>query len=157
MRMRVGDARLLQVVVNRGAPFLVPSLHLDHHLRAPRLRPRDLLVFENPRLVLPGVNLDFEIVSQRPRTGPGDNLDWLASGELPVHASRGDADALLAPAHPQAVELGPIEQLGENSRNLLPDDTRPVVGNRDAKACGLARRQDGSAIRHDVEPHHDIR
>ena len=40
-----------------------------------------------------------------------DDFDRLAGGQHAVHAGGADADSLLAPAHPQAMEFGTVEQL----------------------------------------------
>src|SRR2546426_337807 len=120
--VRIGNDRLLDVLVHRGAPLLVTALDLHGHLGSAGELPGDLLLLQNPRLVLLGVDLHFEVVRGRPRTGAGDDLDGLAGRELPVHAGRRDADALLPSAHAQPMELRPIEQLREDPWNLLADD-----------------------------------
>ena len=48
------------------------------------------------------------------------------------------------------MKLRPVEQLGKDSRNLLPDDAWAVVRDRDAELTGLTRR-DHLAIRDDLE------
>src|SRR5256712_5796672 len=139
--VRIGDDRLLDVLVHRGAPLLVTALDLHGHLGPAGELPGDLLLLQNPRLVLLGRDLDFEVVRGRPRTGAGDDGDGLAGRELPVHAGRRDADALLPSAHAQPMKLGPIEQLREDPWNLLADDAGAIVGDRDPEATGLARRK----------------
>ena len=51
-----------------------------------------------------------------------------------MHSGGADADALLAAAHPHAVELRAVEQLAEDQRDLLFDDARPVVLHADLVA-----------------------
>ena len=141
LHVRVGDGGLLEVLVHRGAALLVAPLDLERHLRAALVLPVDLLVLEDPRLVLLGVDLDFEVVGGAARAGARDDLHRLAGGEQAVHAGRGDADALLAAAHAQAVELRAVEQLAEDQRDLLADDAGAVVDDRDPEAGRLAGRR----------------
>jgi hypothetical protein len=157
VHVRVGDGRLLEVLVHRGAALLVAALDLEHHLGAARVLPVDLLVLEDPRLVLLGVDRDLEVVRRRPGAGARDDLHRLAGRELRVHAGRGDADALLAPAHAQPVELRAVEELGEDRRDLVPHDAGPVVGDRHAEARGLAgRRRRRPVVGHDLHPDDDV-
>ena len=60
--------------------------------------------------------------------------DRLAGGEQAVHARGADADALLAAALLQAVELRAVEQAAEDLRHLLAHDARAVVLDRDPEA-----------------------
>ncbi len=154
--VRVGDGHLLDVLVDRGAALLVAALDLQRHLGAARVLPVDLLALEDPRLVLLGVDLHLEEVGGRPRAGARDDLHRLAGGELCVHAGRRDADALLAAAHAQPVELRAVEQLGEDRRNLLADDPRPVVAHRDPEPRGLAGRRRRAVGRHHLQRHEDV-
>ena len=62
--VRVGDGGLLEVLVDRGAALLIAALDFEGHLGAAVVLPVDLLVLENPRLVLLGVDLDFEVVGR---------------------------------------------------------------------------------------------
>ena len=115
-------------------------IHLERDLRAARPIPFDLLALVDEGLVLPGVDLDFEVMRGGPGAGARDDLHRLAGGELAVHPGGGNPDALLPAALPQAVELGSIEQLREDPWNLLAHDTGAVVGDRDAETRSLARR-----------------
>src|SRR5213076_1811377 len=65
-------------------------------------------------LVLLGVDGHLEVMRGRARPRARGDLHGLAGGELRIHAGRRDADALLAAAHAQAVELRAVEQLGED-------------------------------------------
>src|SRR6267378_1552983 len=138
--VRVGDDGLLDVLVHRGASLLVTTFDFHGHLGPAGELPGNLLLLQNQRLVLLGIDLDFEVVRGRPRAGAGGDLDGLAGRELAIHAGRRDADALLSPAHAQPMELGPIQQLGEDRWNLLADDPGAIVGDRDPEAARLARR-----------------
>ena len=128
--VRVGDGGLLEVLVHRGAALLVAPLDLERHLGAARRAPSRSSCSRRSGLVLLGVDLDFEVVGGLPRARARDDLHRLAGRELAVHAGGGDADALLAAAHAQAVELRPVEELGEDRRNLLADDAGAVVRRR---------------------------
>src|SRR5215813_9394169 len=154
--VRIGDGRLLEILVHRGAAFLVAPLDLQGDLGAALVLPVDLLALEDPRLVLLGVDLHFEVMGGRPRARARNDLHRLARGELGVHARRRDADALLAAAHAQAVELRPVEELGEDGRDLLADDAGTVVAHRDAEARGLAGRRRRPVARRDLEGDHHV-
>jgi hypothetical protein len=155
--VRVGDGRLLEILVHRGAALLVPPLDLERHLRAAMALPVDLLVLEDPRLVLLGVDLHLEVVRRRPGAGAGDDLHRLPGGELCVHAGRGDADPLLPAAHAQAMELRAVQQLGEDRGDLLAHDARAVVDDGDPKPCRLAGGRRRRSIAHrDFHLHHDL-
>ena len=73
-------------------------------------------------------------MGRRPLGDLRHDLDRLAGGQQAVHAGRADADALLAAAHPQAVELRAVEQLAEDQGDLLSEDARPVVLHADLVA-----------------------
>src|SRR5262249_42181299 len=133
-------------LLDRGASLLVAPLDLEGNLRPARGLPGDLLLLEDPRLVLLGVDLDLEEVRGRSPTGARDDLHGLARRELAVHAGRRDADALLPPAHPQAMELGSVEELREDRRDLLAHDPGPVVGDRDAEAARLTGGRRGVPV-----------
>ena len=69
--------------------------------------------------------------------GLRQNLHRPSGREHPVHAGGADADALLATALTQSMELAPVEELAEDQRNLFFDDSRAIVLDRDAKSTGL--------------------
>src|SRR5262245_64262139 len=102
--------------------------------------PIDLLFFRSPWFVFFCIDLDFEVVSGRPRAGARGDLNRLTGCQLGIHAGSGYPDALLPAAHAQPVELGPIEKLCEYRRNLLANDTGTVVDNGYPKPVGLAWR-----------------
>src|SRR5262245_4932852 len=154
MRVRYRD--LLEVLVHRGAAFLVLALHLERDLGAARPVPVDLLVLVYQRLVLLGVDLDFEVMGWAPGARARDDLHRLAGRELAVHAGGRDPDALLAAALAQAMELGAVEQLREHPRDLLAHDARAVVRDRDPETRRLARRRRRSVLRDDLELHLDV-
>ena len=66
----VGDRRLFQPFVNRGAAFLILAFDLQCDLRSLRLVPFDLLVLMHQRFVLLGVDLNFEKMRGRSGAGP---------------------------------------------------------------------------------------
>ncbi len=155
--VRVGDGRLLEVLVHRGPAPLVAPLDLERHLGAAVALPVDLLVLEDPRLVLLGVDLHLEVVGRGAGAGARGDLDRLPGRELSVHAGRGDADPLLAPAHAQPVELRAVEELGEDRRDLVADDAGAVVDDGDAEPRRLAgggRRR--PVARHDLDLDRDV-
>src|SRR6185503_8367014 len=157
--VRVRDRDLVQVLVHRGAALLVLALHLERDLRTARPVPFDLLVLVDQRLVLLGVDLDFEVVSVGPGARARDDLHRLAGRELAVHSGRRDGNALLAAALTQAMELGAVEQLREHPGDLLAHDARAVVRDRDPEARRLARRRRRPVLRllrHDLELHLDV-
>src|SRR3989475_8119592 len=155
--VRIGDDRLLDVLVDRRPAFLVPPLDFHRHLGPPWEFPGDLLLLEYQRLVLLGVDLDFEVVGRRPRAGTRDDLDRLTGRELPVHAGRRDADALLSSAHAEPMELGAVQELREDPRNLLANDAGAVVGDGDPEAARLARRRWGPAVGDGLQLHDHLR
>src|SRR3990167_9609491 len=108
--------------------------------------PVDLLVLENPRLVLLGIDLDFEVVSGRPGAGARDDLYRFAGRQLRIHAGSRYADSLLPAAHAQPMEFGPIEKLREYPRNLLADDAGAVVDHRYPEPIRLAGRQRSAPV-----------
>src|SRR5207247_5085122 len=103
--VRIGNDGLLDVLVDRGAPLLIPALDFHGHLGSTRGLPGDLLLLQNQRLVLLGVDLDLEVLSGRPRTGAGGALHGFAGGVLPVLAGRGYSHSLLSSAHAYVMEL----------------------------------------------------
>ena len=103
--------------------------------------PVDLLPLENPRLVLLGIDLNFEVVGGRPRAGARGDLHRFAGRQLPIHAGGRYADSLLPAAHAQPMEFGPVEKLREDPWNLLADDAGTVVDHRHPKPVRLAGRR----------------
>ena len=51
------------------------------------------------------VGFDFKVVRRFSRRDFGGDFDRLSGGEEPVHTGSGDADALLSPAHSEAVKF----------------------------------------------------
>ena len=145
--VRIGNGRLLEIFVHRSPSFLIAAFDFERHLGAAMVFPVDLLLLEDPRLVLLGVDLHFEVVRRRPRAGARDDLHRLAGGQLRVHAGRRYADALLAAAHAQPMKFRPVEQLGEDPRDLLAHDAGAVVDHGDPEAVRLARRRRAAAVR----------
>ena len=152
--MRVGDRRLLQVLLDAPAAALELRLHLDRHAGAvvdrlalvvggdpldrvllhqlgPDLAGRDLdplpPAVEDLGLVGLGVDPQLVVVGVIPGAGLGDDLHRLARREHAVHAGGRDADPLLAAAHPQPMKLRAVEELAEDQRDLLADDARAIV------------------------------
>ncbi len=152
--MRIGDGRLLQVLVDAAAAADELGFEFDGHPGAVRLvDPLDAMLFdvvgalfagrnvdsfpfavEDSGLVLLGVDLDFVVVGRFPGRDFRDDFDRLAGGLHAVHAGGADADALLAATLAQAVELGAVEQLAEDQRDLLLEDAGAVVLDADLVA-----------------------
>ena len=84
-----------------------------------------------------GVHGQLDVVSLGLGGGAGVDDHGLAGGQQAVHAGGGDADALLAAGHLQAVELGAVEEAAEDVLDLLADDAGAVVGDGDAVLGGL--------------------
>jgi len=89
------------------------------------------------RLVLLGIDLELEVVDWRAFGGLREDLHRPTGREHAVHPRGADADPLLASALSQTVEFAPVEKLTEDQGDLLFDDSRPVVLDRDAKTPGL--------------------
>src|SRR5262249_7713917 len=109
LHVRVGDRGLLEILVDRRAALLIAAFDLQRYLRAAVALPVDLLVLEDARLVLLRIDLHLEIMRRAPRARAGDDLHRLAGRELGIHPGGRDADALLAAAHAQAVELRAVQ------------------------------------------------
>src|SRR5437899_1065222 len=155
--VRVRDDRLLDVLVDRSAALLVAALDFHRHLGAARRLPVDLLLLQNQRLVLLGVYLASAVLGGRSPARPRDDLNRLAGRELTVHPGRRDADALLAAAHAQPVEFRSVQELREDRRDLLSDDTGAVVGHGDAKAARLARGRRRATVADRLDLDDDVR
>ena len=153
--VRIGDGGLFEIIVDAAAAALVAGLQLDRDARAvlDALLPLDPVLLdelvaqavgrnldavaaavENLRHVPLRVDLDFVIMGRIAPRDLRDDLDRLAGGQQAVHARRADADALLAAAHPHAVELRAVEQLAEDQRDLFLDDAGAVVLHADLEA-----------------------
>src|SRR5262249_6648180 len=155
--VRVGNRDLLEVFVDGSAPLLIASLDFESHLSTTMVLPVDLFFLENPRLVLLGIDLDFEVVSGRPRAGARGDLYRFAGCQLRIHARRRYADALLSAAHAQPMKFGPVEKLGEYRRNLLSDNAGAVVDHRYPEAIRLTWGRWGLAVRNHLKLDHDFR
>ena len=92
------------------------------------------LAVENLRAVALGVDLQLVVVRVGALGDLRHDLHRLAGRQQAVHAGGADPDALLAAAHPHAVELRAVEELAENQGNLLPEDARAVVLHADLEA-----------------------
>ena len=140
----IGHGRLLQVFVDAAAAALVTGLQFDRHARAViDFDPFDAvllnvaaalvvglddhafaLAVEDLRAVALGVDLQLVVVRVGALGDLRHDLHRLAGREQAVHAGGADADALLAAAHPHAVELRAVQELAENQGNLLAEDAR---------------------------------
>ena len=152
--VRIGHGRLLQIAVDAAAATLVAGFQLDRHARAViAFDPFDAVLFniatalvvglddhafalavEDLRAVALGVDLQLVVMCVRALGDLRHDLHRLAGREQAIHAGGADADALLAAAHPHAVELGTVQELAENQGNLLAEDTRSVVLHTDLEA-----------------------
>src|SRR5688572_28682689 len=157
LHVRIGDRDLLEIFVHRSPPFLVATVDFERHLSSTMIFPVDLFFLENARLVLLGIDLNFEIVGRRPRAGAGDNLYRFARCQLRIHARSRYADALLPAAHAQPMKVGSVEKLREYSRNLLANNAGAIIDYGDSEPVRLAWRLRGAAVRSDLELDHDFR
>ena len=128
--VRVGERGLLDIVIHAATALLVARLELDLNPGAVLLLPLGLFFLEHERLVLAGVDRDFEQMRDGLRRGARDDGDGLAGGELAVHAGGRHADALLAALLLEPVELRTVEELAEDLRDLRLYDSRTVVLDR---------------------------
>ena len=124
--VRVGDRDQLQELVNAALAPPILTLKVDLDAGAVHLVPFALAVLED-RLVPRGVDPHLELVGDRASAGLAQDAHRVAGRQLAVHPGRGDPDALLAAALPEAVELRPVEQLAEDVRDLCRDDAWAVV------------------------------
>src|SRR6266436_1845058 len=155
--VRISDGGLLEILVHRGAPFLVAAFNFERHLGAAMVFPFDFFFLKNPRLVFLGIDLDFEVVSGSPRAGARGDLYRFTGRQLRIHAGRRYADALLSAAHAQPMEFGPVEELGEYARDLLADDAGAIVDHRYPEAIRLARGRRSLPVRSHVQLDNDFR
>ena len=144
MKVRVGDGRLFQVVVHRVLAALVAAGQGDLDTGAVILLPDGLVGAEDVGLVLLHVQHDDETMGGLVRSRAAVDDNGLAGCQLAVHAGGGDADALLAAALLEAVELGAVEQLAEDPGDLGGDNARAVVLDDDPVAVFLGRA--GTAV-----------
>ena len=86
--MRIGDRRLLEILVHRRAAFLVTAFDFDRHLCATGLLPLDLLVLMDQRLVLLRIDLHFEVMRRGLGTDARDDLHRFAGRQLAIHPCR---------------------------------------------------------------------
>ena len=143
--VRVRDRGLLEIFVDRLASLEMPPLEFDRDLGAVSVweaigLARTLLVADDVGAIAGGVHLQDHLVHRRLGGGAAEDDHRLAGRHEAVHAGRGDSDALLAPAHLQAMELGSVQQATEDVLDLLAHDARPVVANEHLEA-GLRQRQ----------------
>ena len=82
LEVRVGDHRLLEVLVDAGATAAVRAHQLDLDARAVILLPLDLLFFEHVGLVLARVDAQLDPARRAPLAGLRDDDDRLAGGQL---------------------------------------------------------------------------
>src|SRR5207244_8728942 len=80
--VRIGNDGLLDVLVDRGPPLLVTTLDFHGHLGSPLGLPGDLLLLQNLRLVLLGIDLDLEVMGGRSRPCAGDDVEGLSGSGL---------------------------------------------------------------------------
>jgi hypothetical protein len=179
-RVRVRDRGQLEELVDGAAPPLVLAVELDgdggaggelgrrEEAALLRQRPRAGAQLAEPRrrevlhllvegdlgAVGLGVHRQLDVVRRLALLGLREDRHRLAGGDQAVHARGADADALLAAAHLQAVELGPVQQAAEDVLDLLAHDARAVVDDRHAVAAALCG---GRAVRLEVlDDHRDL-
>src|SRR5208282_2112086 len=152
--VRIGHGRLLEILVDAAAAALVAGFQFDRHARAViDFVPLDAVFFniaaslvvglddnsfafavENLRPVALGVDLQLVVMRVRSLGDLRHDLHRPAGGQHAVHARSTDADALLAAAHPHAMELRAIKELAENQGNLLTQDAGAAVLHADLEA-----------------------
>jgi hypothetical protein len=125
--VRVDDAGGPQVLVDRLLAAHVAAGHRDLEPRAGVLVPVDDLLVDDLGLVLLGVEPEVDLVGGVVGSHACADGGGLAGGELAVHDDGADADALLAAALPDAVELRSVEQPAEHLGDLALDDAGAVV------------------------------
>ena len=153
--VRVGDGGEFEELIDAGAALLVTAFKFDGDAAAggviSRVEEPRIARSGTKRLVLLrreilglgiegdlgavglGVHRQFDVLGGLLRAGAGVNHHGLAGGDQAVHAGRGDANALLAAGHFQAVELGPEEEPAEDVLDLSAGDARAVVDDGDLR------------------------
>ena len=101
-----------------------------------RAVPLDLLVAEYLGLVRLDADPELEPVRGLVRARPGRDHGRQARRQLGVEHGRRDPDPLLTPALPDLVEARAVEELAEDVRDVLGDDPRAVVLDRDPEGLG---------------------
>lgn len=154
--MRIRDGGLLQVFADAPTASDELGFQLDSYPRAVRLLdPLDAVLFdilfpfvarrnvnslafavENAGLVFLGVDLDLIVMSRFSCSHFRDDLHRLAGSLYAIHASGGNADALLATALAESMELRAVEKFAEDQWDLLLQDARAVVLNSDLVVVG---------------------
>ena len=86
--VRIGNKRLLEILVQRGAAFLIAAFDFDRHLRNLLPVPLNLLALMDQRFVLLRIDLDFKVMSWGLRPGTRDNLHRFARRQLARHPCR---------------------------------------------------------------------
>jgi len=76
--VRIGNTRLLEILVQRDAAFLIAAFDFDRHLRALLSVPLNLLTLMDQRLVLLRIDLDYNVMSRGLRLGTRDDLHRVA-------------------------------------------------------------------------------
>src|SRR5262249_39756632 len=134
LEVGVGDDGLLEVGVDAGTAAAVAPREFELDPRAVVLLPLDLVLLEDVGLVLSGVDAKLDFARLAPLARLREDDDRLARRKHRVKAGGADADALLPARLLQAVKFRPVEELGENLRDLLLDDARTIVLDADAEA-----------------------
>ena len=76
--MRIGNKRLLEILVQRDEAFLIAAFDFDRHLRALLSVPLNLLTLMDQRFVLLRIDLDYKVTSRGLRLGTRDDLHRVA-------------------------------------------------------------------------------
>ena len=124
--MRVGHRHELQELLDALLAAAVLALHVDGDLGAVVLVPLDHLVGE-VGAVLGRVDRDLEVERDALLAGLRAHAHGIARRQQAIHARSADADALLAAALAQTVELAAVEQAAEHVRHLCLHDAGTVV------------------------------
>ena len=149
-RVRVGDGGLFEIFVDAGPAALEAGFDGDRDFGAVRrfvagvVEPGiESFVGDDFGAVFLGVHLELEAMGGLVAGGSAGDADGLAGRQQAVHTRGGDADALLAAAHAEAVEFAAVEEPAKDVGDLGLDDAGPVVADGDAEARGVG---DGGAI-----------
>ncbi len=139
--VRVRDHGLLEVLLHARPSAAVDRHELDLDARAVLLFPVGGAFLDEVRLVALRVDAEVDLERGPPLADLAGDDDRLAGRQLAVEPRGADADALLAARLLETVKLRPVEELGEDLRDLRLDDAGAVVLHDDPEPGGLVGRR----------------